>query len=135
MALRSQACPDFVTFAEQGCTTDPEVLAAARRCLAPLQADGVDTLILGCTHYPLLAGVIGHVMGPEVVLVSSAEATASAVLSRLLDTGQLSDRPGDNRYVATDDGGAFTRLAARFLGPRISTVELRDIVPVAAGRS
>ena len=130
--LVAQACPEFVPFAEQGRTTDPEVLAVARRYLEPLREAGVDTLILGCTHYPLLTGVLGHVMGSDVVLVSSAEAAARSVFSLLVDEQLLAARGGDNRYVATGDGSTFARLAARFLGPRIATVELEAIAPAAA---
>lgn len=133
--LHAQACPRFVPFVEQGRTTDPDVLRVAGEYLAPLQAAGVDTLILGCTHYPLLTGVIGHVMGPEVVLVSSAEATARSVFSKLVDDDLMAAAGGPNRYVATGDGSAFARLAARFLGPRITAVELEDIVPRRRARS
>lgn len=135
LELHSKACPDFVTFVEQGRTTDPTVLQAVRAALDPLRRVGVDTLILGCTHYPLLTGAIGHVMGTDVVLVSSAEATARAVFSRLVATGTLSPVAGPNRYVATGDGRTFGELAARFLGPRIPAVELEDRAPVGAGRS
>jgi glutamate racemase len=129
--LVGQACPRFVSYVEAGRTTDPDVLRVAREYLAPLQQAGVDTLILGCTHYPLLTGVLGHVMGPEVVLVSSAEATARAVFSQLVDEDLLAPggRRPPNRYVATGDGSEFARLAARFLGPRIAAVELEAIAP------
>lgn len=134
LELHSKACPEFVTFVEQGRTTDPAVLEAVRAALAPLRAARIDTLILGCTHYPLLTGAIGHVMGSDVVLVSSAEATARSVFSRLVSTGTLSPTSGPNRYVATGDGAAFSTLAARFLGPRIPQVELEDLAPVGAAR-
>ena len=131
--LFSRACPRFVGFVESGRTTDPEVIRVAREYLAPLHDAEIDTLILGCTHYPLLTGVLGHVMGPDVVLVSSAEATARSVFSTLVDGGLLADRDvlatggAVNRYVSTGDGSTFARLAARFLGPRITAVELSDI--------
>jgi glutamate racemase len=127
--LHAQACPRFVPFAEAGRTTDAEVLRVAGEYLAPLRGAGIDTLILGCTHYPLLTGVLSHVMGPDVVLVSSAEATARVVFSRLVADELLATAGGANRYVATGDGSVFARLAARFLGPRITAVELEDIVP------
>lgn len=134
LELHSKACPEFVTFVEQGRTTDPEVLDAVGAALQPLRRSRIDTLILGCTHYPLLTGAISHVMGGDVVLVSSAEATARAVFSRLVGTQSLSRTPGANRYVSTGDGEVFTALASRFLGPRIAQVELEDIAPVGAGR-
>jgi glutamate racemase len=135
LELYSRACPEFVTYVEQGRTTDPQVLEAVGAALQPLRRAQVDTLILGCTHYPLLTGAISHVMGADVVLVSSAEATARAVFSHLVATGTLSQTAGPNRYVATGDGQVFTALASRFLGPRIPQVELEDIAPVGAGRS
>jgi len=142
--LFSQACPRFVELVELGRTTDPEVLEVARAYLAPLRAAAVDTLILGCTHYPLLTGVLAHVMGPEVVLVSSAEETARRVFTRLVDGGLLAHRPvgpgswigpsgwsgavGEgHRFVATGDGSTFARLAARFLGPRLSDVDVEAL--------
>ena len=142
--LFSQACPRFVELVELGRTTDPEVLDVARGYLAPLRAAEVDTLILGCTHYPLLTGVLAHVMGPEVVLVSSAEETARRVFSRLVDAGLLAHRPvgpgrwipardradavpDGHRFVATGDGSAFARLAARFLGPRLSALDVEAL--------
>lgn len=131
--LFSQACPRFVELVELGRTTDPEVLEVAQDYLAPLRAAQVDTLILGCTHYPLLTGVLAHVMGPEVVLVSSAEETARRVFTRLVDDGLLAHRrvgPGrwvaqdgqGHHFVATGDGSEFARMAARFLGPRLPDV-------------
>lgn len=67
------ACPDFVPFVERGITSGRQILGVAENYLAPLQAEGVDTLVLGCTHYPLLSGVIQLAMGDNVTLVSSAE--------------------------------------------------------------
>ncbi|HVM20477.1 MAG TPA: glutamate racemase [Egibacteraceae bacterium] len=127
--LFSQACPRFVEFVEAGRTTDPEVLDAAADPLAPLVAAGVDTLILGCTHYPLLTGVLSHVMGPDVLLVSSAEETARRVFSRLVDDdllrhGDVLDDAAEHRFVASGDPSAFARLAARFMGPRLSVVDV-----------
>ena len=69
--LFSAACPAFVPFVERGDTTSDELLEAARGYLRPLTDAGVDTLILGCTHYPLLSGLLQVVMGPDVVLISS----------------------------------------------------------------
>lgn len=119
----ARACPRFVALAESGRTTDPEVRRVADEYLAPLRAAQVDTLILGCTHYPLLTGVIAHRMGPDVILVSSAEETARTVFRRLVDDGL--DARGDgrapmHRFVVSGDGRAFARLAVRFLGPRLA---------------
>src|SRR5690606_16763490 len=76
VTVTSQACPRFVDLVEAGVTSGPEVIDVAREYLAPLQAAGVDTVILGCTHYPMLAGAIGYVLGADVTLVDSASETA-----------------------------------------------------------
>jgi len=123
--LFSQACPEFVAFVEAGRTTDHEVRHAAAERLAPLVAADVDTLILGCTHYPLLTGVLSYVMGPDVVLVSSAEETARRVFVRLVDEGALAHAKGaEHRFVATGDPADFAALGARFLGPRLRVVDV-----------
>ena len=126
--LVGQACPGFVELAEGGRTTDAEVRDIARATLDPLRRQGVDTLILGCTHYPLLTGVISYVMGEDVLLVSSAEETARAVFRRLVDDGLDARRDPAaasgalHRFAVTGDGRVFGRLANRFLGPRLSGV-------------
>jgi glutamate racemase len=124
--LTSQACPRFVDFVERGDTTSDELVAVAEEYLAPLRERRVDTVILGCTHYPLLAGVIQYVMGDGVVLVSSAEATATEVYARLRDEGLLNPRTaaGTHRFVASSEG-TFSELGARFLGPEFGRVEYR----------
>ncbi|CCH78771.1 glutamate racemase [Nostocoides japonicum T1-X7] len=131
----SVPCPRFVEFVEQGVTGGPELLAVARDYLAPLQEADVDTLVLGCTHYPLLTGVISYVMGDLVTLVSSAEETAKD-LYRVLADGNLL-RPDDlpapgHGFTTTGDPEEFRRLARRFLGPEV--VDLygdRDLSPVS----
>ena len=129
--LFSRACPRFVPLVEQGRTTDPEVLEVAREYLAPLQAAAIDTLILGCTHYPLLTGVLSYVMGPDVVLVSSAETAARAVFAELVERdAQAHLADPDHRFVATGDPHEFTTMAERFLGPRVSQP---DVAWLAAG--
>ena len=123
--LFSQACPRFVELVEAGRTTDVEVIEAAADRLAPLRAAEVDTLILGCTHYPLLTGVLSYVMGPSVVLVSSAEETARRVFGRLVDDGALAHAAvAQHRFVSSGDPATFAALATRFLGPRLSVVDV-----------
>jgi glutamate racemase len=122
ISVMSRPCPRFVEFVESGVTSGDELLAVARSYLAPIAARGVDTLILGCTHYPLLTGVISYVMGQEVTLVSSAEETALDVFRVLADAGVL--RPDDlpppvHEFVTTGDPQEFQRLARRFLGPEV----------------
>jgi len=126
--LTTQACPRFVEFVEAGVTSGPEILAVADEYLAPVKAAGVDTLVLGCTHYPLLTGVISYVMGEEVTLVSSAEETAKDVY-RTLVAHDLERSPAagppEHRFLATGDPASFHVLARRFLGPEVLAVEPR----------
>jgi len=126
LTLTSQACPEFVELVEAGTTSGPEVIEVARRLLEPVRAAGVDTLVLGCTHYPLLTGVISYVMGEDVTLVSSAEETAKDVYRTLVAHGLERDLdlgPPEHRFLATGDPGSFATLARRFLGPEVLAVE------------
>lgn len=123
------ACPRFVDFVERGVTTGRQVLGLAEGYLEPLQRAEVDTLVLGCTHYPLLSGVIQLVMGDAVTLVSSAEETAKDLVRVLTELDLLRPhpegpdaRPVQRVFEATGDPEAFTALAARFLGPVITGV-------------
>ena len=119
-------CPRFVDFVERGITSGRQILGLAEGYLAPLQADGVDTLVLGCTHYPLLSGVVQLAMGDDVTLVSSAEETAKDVLRTLTKLDLLADPetdpPSTRIFESTGDPEMFQRLAARFLGPAITDV-------------
>jgi glutamate racemase len=127
VTLVGQACPRFVEMVETGQTYGEEVLALAREYLEPVRREGIDTLILGCTHYPLLTGVIQFVMGPDVVLVSSAEVTAVKVYEWLTNLGMLRQDgpPPERRFACSGDGASFKRLCARFLGPEVGGVEER----------
>jgi glutamate racemase len=123
--LTCAACPGFVEFVESGDIGSDQVHVLAERLLAPVKAAGVDTLILGCTHYPLLARTIGDVMGPEVVLISSADETAFTVRA-LVEQHGLAAPPGtDPQHVFVTSGeiSTFRRLGVRFLGPEVETVE------------
>ena len=115
------ACPRFVDFVERGTTSGRQILGLAQAYLEPLQRARVDTLVLGCTHYPLLSGVLQIVMGDGVTLVSSAEETAKDVLRVLTETDLLRTEDGEpeHRFSATGDPELFTRLARRFLGPAL----------------
>ncbi|SFE84292.1 glutamate racemase [Flavimobilis marinus] len=126
LALTSQACPEFVELIEAGVTSGPDVLDVAHRYLDPVRAAGVDTLVLGCTHYPLLTGAISYVMGDGVTLVSSAEETAKDVYRTLVahDLQRSRDAgPPVHRFMATGDAEGFSVLARRFLGPEVGNVE------------
>jgi len=128
LELVSVACPRFVEFVEAGITSGDELFAVAREYLQPLVDADIDTLVLGCTHYPLMSAAIQYVVGRNVTLVSSAEETASDVYRRLVQHGLLrtSDLPPSRVYEATGESAAeFTRLAHRFLGleaPRTESV-------------
>ena len=127
LELFTQACPRFVEFVEAGVTSGPELFEVAEGYLQPLKDAGIDTLVLGCTHYPLLSGAIQYVMGREVTLVSSAEETAYDVYRKLVKHGlqrQATDAPSYLFEATGDSKSAFTTLARRFLGPEVSTVEL-----------
>lgn len=128
LTLTTAACPRFVEFVEAGITSGPELFAVAEQYLAPLKAADIDTLVLGCTHYPLLSAAIQYVIGPDVDLVSSADETARDVYRRLVEHDLLRTGLGEPSrvYEATGESAAeFTRLARRFLGleaPRADTV-------------
>ncbi|OAA26013.1 glutamate racemase [Frankia sp. EI5c] len=125
--LVSVACPAFVDFVERGITSGRQLLGLTEAYLAPLQEADVDTVILGCTHYPLLTGVIGLVMGEGVTLVSSAEETAKDTYRVLARDGLFRDPdlpPPVHRFLTTGDPAAFARVGRRFLGPEITAVGL-----------
>ena len=127
LTVSQQACPAFVDFVEAGVTTGEEIESVAREYLTPLKEAGVDTLILGCTHYPLLTGVIGRVMGEGVTLVTSSEATANVTYNELVDRGLLHDpwpagQGPQHQFLETGASDAFPRLARRFLGPEVGSV-------------
>jgi glutamate racemase len=123
--LTTTPCPLFVDFVEAGITGGPEVMAAAREYLLPIREAGVDTLILGCTHYPLLTGVISYVMGPDVTLVSSAEECAKEVYAELTNNGLLAPTPrtGTLRFLTTGNPERFAKLGRRLIGDYIDEVE------------
>jgi len=130
LVIASAACPLFVEFVERGETSGEAITKIAREYLAPIMEAKVDTLVLGCTHYPLLTGVISYVMGNDVSLVSSAEETAKD-LYRVLIENSLSRTTQSalpsHRFLATGDAAAFEKLARRFLGPEVGHVEHQDI--------
>lgn len=123
--LTVSACPGFVEFVEKGDTDSLQVHILAQRLLAPVKEAGVDTLLLGCTHYPFLARTIGDVMGREVVLVSSADETAFEVRAILEETGLGSRSPGkgEHRFISSGDRDWFRRLGRQLLGPELDNVE------------
>lgn len=125
----ARACPLFVPLAEEGWTEGEVVELVAKRYLGELGGSDIDTLILGCTHYPLLKKSIARVIGDRVGLVDSAEATAEAVAAQLEADGQLapSNSPARHRFFVTDLPERFAEVGARFLERPIETVNQVDI--------
>jgi glutamate racemase len=126
--LVTQPCPLFVEYVEAGITGGEELLQTAREYLLPLREAGIDTLILGCTHYPLLSGVISYVMGEEVALVSSADECAKACYATLTDLGLLGEASPDtanaaHRFLTTGAPELFETLGKRLLGGFVDQVE------------
>jgi glutamate racemase len=127
LTVFAQACPRFVEFVEAGVTGSPEVLAVAEEYLAPLRHAGVDTLVLGCTHYPFLEGAISYVMGPDVSLVSSDTETAKDVYRQLVSRDLLAGPDAEPQHVYEATGASadeFLRLAHRLMGREVSSVRL-----------
>ncbi len=126
--LFTRACPLFVPLAEEGWTSGEVPALVAREYLTPLAAEQIDTLVLGCTHYPLLREVISAVL-PGVALVDSADATASAAAALLQERQLLAPvgTPVGARYYVTDVPERFARVGARFLGKEISEATQVDI--------
>lgn len=135
--LVTRACPRFVEFVEAGVTSGPELFAVAEEYLAPLRDADIDTLVLGCTHYPLMSAAIQYVVGESVTLVSSAEETAFDVYRTLVEHGleRTASAPPAHHFEATGpDREAFRRLASRFLGPEVVRVESFDTGAIALPR-
>nr|WP_298722028.1 glutamate racemase [uncultured Steroidobacter sp.] len=136
--VRAQACSLFVALAEEGWTDGAIAEAIAHRYVDELFAEDprIDTLLLGCTHFPVLASALRAVIGPSITLVDSAETTARAVQAELIDRRLLnsSGSVGPPILQATDSPERFARVGSRFLGEPFdaSRVELVDLAPAAA---
>lgn len=123
LSITSVAAPRFVEFVERGETSGAAITEIAREYLAPLSDAEIDTLVLGCTHYPLLTGVISYVMGDQVTLVSSAEETAKDLYRALVEKHLLNESGKvHHEFIATGDAQKFAQLARRFLGPEVTDV-------------
>jgi glutamate racemase len=124
VALAIAACPGFVEFVERGETESDQVHVLAERLLAPLVDAEIDTLLLGCTHYPYLARTISDVMGREVVLVSSADELAFELRGQLLGSQLAAPAgSGQHRFLSSGDVSWFRELGGRLLGPELSHAE------------
>jgi glutamate racemase len=127
LEVTSVACPLFVPLVEEGWFDDPVTETVARRYLEPLLAAGIDTLVLGCTHYPLLTPLLARIAGAGVALVDSAQAVAARVRVELARRDALAAAGGGGEHLfVTDDTERFARLAQRILG-RDARLELVDI--------
>lgn len=126
----SKGCPLFVPFAEEGWTEGPAIREVARTYLGDLLPNGIDTLVLGCTHYPLLSGVISEITGESVSLVDSAEETARAVASTLTSQALLnpSGTGGTHTFLVSDAPDRFRETGERFFGYSLDRVEWVDVV-------
>ncbi|MGQ9494993.1 MAG: glutamate racemase [Thermoanaerobaculaceae bacterium] len=127
LAIHPQPCPLFVPLAEEGWFSHPVTQQVAEIYLQPLKARGVDTVILGCTHYPLLIGPIRQVLGPEVQLINSGEEVAREVASLLSQASLLGEGPGGVELLVTDAAPRVQRLARAILGEAGGKLELVDM--------
>ncbi len=123
------ACPLFVPFAEEGWVEGAVFKQVAKTYLEELIQKDIDTLVLGCTHYPLLRNTIADVMGPEIRLVDSAEETARAVMLTMKHERLLvqDDKPGSHRFLVSDDPEGFSRVGARFFGHELDEITWVDV--------
>jgi glutamate racemase len=127
------SCPLFVPLAEEGWTDREVTLVIAHEYLTPLRDRGVDVVVLGCTHYPILKETIGKVFGPSVRLIDSAEETAKEVGERLEDLGlkRTADTPPDHRFFVSDVPHRFREQAERFLGSPLKDVSVVTVDELA----
>lgn len=127
--VKAKACPMFVPLAEEGWTQGDVPRLVAKEYLSEFTHNGVDTLVLGCTHYPLLREVIAEAVGPSVQLIDSAEATAEAVANLLEERGLANpgNSPAQRRYFVTDVPQRFREVGSRFLGEPVSSAEQIDL--------
>ena len=121
----SRACPLFVPLVEEGWLDEPETSQIAEKYLSPLKNEGIDTLILGCTHYPLLKELLSRIMGQEISLIDTAEATAKAVEKKLGEKNLLrkGSRKAAYKFFVSDDPEKFLQLGKRFLGKNMEKAE------------
>ncbi|TAN63546.1 glutamate racemase [bacterium] len=122
----TSACPLFVPLVEEGWTNNKIALGVAKEYLSEIKNIGIDTLVLGCTHYPLLKDIINKVMGNKVKLIDSAEATAGEVKRMLSESGQLTRRKTEARhkFFVTDSPERFIKVGKKFFGVRLSKAKL-----------
>lgn len=125
------ACPGFVEFVEKGESSGEQLQVLAERLLAPIVSANVDTLLLGCTHYPYLARAIGQVVGSNVVLVSSADETAFEVLRQLNEIDLLAkkEKEGKRVFISSGDVSWFAEVGQRLFGPELASAQAHEWNP------
>jgi glutamate racemase len=126
----SQACPLFVPLVEEGETNSPIAHQVAEKYLASLREQGIDTLVMGCTHYPLLKTMIAETIGREVHLIDSGAATAAEIKMLLRDKALLNPQTekGWSEFYVTDAAQRFHRIAERFLGYPLEHLEAVEVL-------
>jgi glutamate racemase len=129
LRVTSVACPELAPLIQSGATFEPHVVDTVREYCAPLRAAGVDTVILGCTHYPLLRPMLQRMLGRDVAIVTAGAAIARRVESALAarDLGARTDREGDYRFLCTGDPDAFRAHGTQFLQLPLGPVEHVDV--------
>lgn len=131
--LVETSCPLFVPLAEEGWANTRVCQEIAGIYLEPLIDDHIDTLLLGCTHYPILRNTIRKVVGPGVRLVDSAETTATRVVSEMKRLGlENNDGTRQFQFMVTDDAARFRKIAGEFLDHAIANLELVELEPIPA---
>ncbi|MGC2063506.1 MAG: glutamate racemase [Thermodesulfovibrionales bacterium] len=127
----SLPCPLFVPLVEEGWTEGAVAELTAETYLRDIREKGIDTLVLGCTHYPLLKGILSKIMGTGVMLIDSAIETASAIRSVLGDRSLLRDaaEEGSRQFYVTDSPEKFVRVGERFLGSNIRFIQKIELEP------
>jgi len=125
----SRSCPLFVPLVEEGWLNEPETWQIAEKYLSPLKGERIDTLILGCTHYPLLKEMVARIMGQRVSLIDTAEATAKAVQRTLLERDLLREgnRKAGHKFFVSDDPEKFLQLGREFFGEGMDKAERVDL--------
>ncbi len=124
--VEQRACPLFVPLVEEGWFDHPAAELIAREYLTPRHAVGVDALVLGCTHYPLLKPLLERVMGPGVRLIDSGQETAAVVAATLEERGMTAPAGDEafHRFAVSDDEARFLQVGSRFVGDRLESAEL-----------
>jgi glutamate racemase len=124
--VHAAACPLFVPLVEEGWHDRPEARSIATSYLEPLQLHGIDTLILGCTHYPFLEPLLREIVGPEVAIVDPAKETVAAFVAWIAEHPEIAlDRTGTQRYAVSDASGSFAEIAQRWLRRDLALTETR----------